>query len=56
MLGHSMVLSLHMLKLLKSSRKFTELLTFKYDAICRGISALKPIHQQLTVIQNDYCS
>ena len=49
MLGHSMVLSLHMLKQLKSSRKFTELLTYKYDAMYRGITALKPIHEELTV-------
>ncbi len=51
MLGHSMVLSLQMVKVLKSSRKFTELLTVKYEGFCRGINALRPINQELTVIQ-----
>jgi len=47
--GHGMVLALHMMKLLKSSRKFTELLTTKYDSICRGLNCLQPFHEQLDV-------
>lgn len=47
-LGHGMVLSLHLIKLLKSSRKFTNLMTHKYDSV-RGITCLEPIHRQLQV-------
>lgn len=47
-LGHGMVLSLHLIKLLKSSRKFTDLMTNKYDSL-KDISCLKQIHLQLQV-------
>ena len=45
--GHGMVLALHIMKLLKSSRRFTDLLTKKFDAICSGINCLQPVHMQL---------
>ena len=44
--NHGMVLALHLIKLLKSSRKFTDLMTLKYDAL-RNISCLRSIHDQL---------
>ena len=47
--GHGKVLALHMLKQLKSSQKFSELLTEQYDSICRWLNCLEPIHKQLTV-------
>ena len=47
--GHGMVLALHMVKRLKSSRKFSEVLTKKYDSICRGLHCLQTFHEQLTV-------
>ena len=47
--GHGMVLALHMLMQLKSSQKLSELLTKKYDSICRWLHCLQPIHKQLTV-------
>ena len=50
--GHGMVVALHMLKLLKSTRRFSELMTTKYDSICRGIDCLKPLHDQLKVCIN----
>ena len=47
--GHGMVLALHMMKQLKSSQKFSELLTIKYDSICRWLHCLKPVREQLIV-------
>ena len=47
--GHGMVLALHMLNQLKSSQKFSELLTKQYDSICCFLHCLHPIHKQLTV-------
>ena len=47
-LRHGMVLALHLIKLLKSSRKFVDLMTKKYDSI-RNIGCLEPIHCQLQV-------
>lgn len=46
--GHGMVLALHLMKLLKSSRRFTDLMTKKFDAL-KNISCLKSIHLQLQV-------
>ena len=46
--GHGMVLALHLMKLLKSSRKFTDLMTRHYDPL-KGINCLRPIHMQLQV-------
>ena len=43
-----MVLALHLMKLLKSSRRFTDLMTKKFDAI-KNITCLKSIHQELQV-------
>ena len=47
--GHGMVLAMHMVKLLKSSRKFSEMLTKKYDSICHGLHCLQTFHEQLIV-------
>ena len=47
--GHGMVLAMHMVKLLKSSRKFSEILTKKYDSICHGLNCLQTFHEQLTL-------
>ena len=47
--GHRMVLALHFVTQLKSSRKFLELLTKKYDFICRGLHCLQAFHEQLHV-------
>ena len=53
-MGHTMVLSLHLLKLLKSSRRFIDLMTtVKYDSIS-CIKCLQPIHSQLKVWWNGY--
>jgi len=46
--GHGMVLALHLVKHLKSYRKFSELLTKKY-AICDWLHCLRPFHKQITV-------
>lgn len=43
-----MVLALHLMKLLKSSRKFTDLMTNHYDTL-KSINCLRPIHMQLQV-------
>ena len=47
--GHGMVVALHLLKVLKSSRKFTELMTTKFEMRCREIKCLWPIHKRLQV-------
>lgn len=53
--GHGMVLALHLLKQLKSSHKFSELLTKKYESIYSFLHCLQPIHKQLTVSICVYC-
>ena len=47
--GHGMVVALHLLKELKSSRKFIELMTTKFEMRCREIGCLRPIHERLQV-------
>ena len=47
--GHGMVVALHLLKEMKSSRKFIELLTTKFEAMCKEIKCLSPLHDQLKV-------
>ena len=55
MQGHGMVLTLHMVKQLKSYQKFSELLTTKYDTLCCWLHCLKPFHEQITVsVCNSY--
>ena len=49
LLGHGMVVALHLHKCLKSSRKFVELMTSKYDARCNAITCLQAIHDRLKV-------
>lgn len=49
MQGHGMVLALHMVKQLKSYWKFSELMTKKYDSLCRWLHCLKPFHEQIDV-------
>ena len=47
--GHGMVLALHMLRKLKSSHKFSELMTKKFEIVCKEVNCLKPIHYRLQV-------
>ena len=47
--GHGMVVALHLLKELKSSRKFIELMTTKFDIRCKEIKCLHPIRERLKV-------
>ncbi len=47
--GHGMVVALHLFKLLKSSRKFTDLFKKNYDIVLKGINCLEPFHWQLKV-------
>lgn len=47
--GHGVVVALHLFKLLKSSRRFTELFKKKYDSVIKGINCLEPFHGQLQV-------
>ena len=47
--GHGMVVALHLLKKLKSSRKFIELMTTKFEILCKEIKCLRPIHEKLQV-------
>ena len=47
--GHALVLALHLLKHFKSSRKFTDLLTVKFESVCQDISCLKQFHGELKV-------
>ena len=51
-LRHGMVLALHLIKLLKSSGKFVDLMT-KNDSL-RDINCLEPIHCQLQVSNTLY--
>ena len=48
--GHTLVLALHLLKRLKSFRKFTELLTVKFEAVCQGINCLEQFSVELKVV------
>ena len=47
--GHGMVLALHLMTQLKSSRKFLQLLTKQYDFICSRLHCLQSFHEQLHV-------
>ena len=47
--GHGMVVALHLLKKLKSSRKFIDLMTTKFEILCKEIKCLRPIHEKLQV-------
>ena len=47
-LRHGMVLSVQLLKLLKSSRKFLMLLTKNYDSV-NSIQCIEPVHHKLRV-------
>ena len=49
MQGHGMVLALHMVKQLKSYQKFSELLTKKYDSLCRWLHCLETFHEKIAV-------
>ena len=44
-----MVVALHLYKLLKSSRKFTELMTKNFDTTIKGVNCLIPFNDQLKV-------
>ena len=48
--GHGMVVALHLLKKLKSSQTFIELMTTKFETLCKEIVCLRPIHNQLQVL------
>ena len=48
--GHTFVLALYLLKRLKSFRKFTDLLTVQFDAVCRGIRCLEQFSVDLKVV------
>lgn len=47
--GHAMVVALHLYKLLKSSRKFTELMTKNFETTIKGVDCLIPFNDQLKV-------
>ena len=47
--GHGMVLALHMVKQLKSFKKFSELLTKHYDYTYNWLHCLQPFHEQFAV-------
>ena len=47
--GHGMVVGLHLLRKLKSSRKFSELMTTKFEVVCKEIKCLRPLHDKLQV-------
>ena len=47
--GHSLTMAMHLLHQLKSARKFTELLTTKFDVLVNNVRCLHPINQQLKV-------
>ena len=47
--GHGLVLALHMLRKLRSSRKFSELLSHKFEVVCKEIKCLQPLHERLKV-------
>lgn len=45
---HGMVLALHLMRLLNSSRQFTHLITNMFDNL-RSVSCMKLVHQELLV-------
>lgn len=47
--GHSYALALHMLRHLKSFRRFKELLTTDFDTVCKGVTNLEHIGADLKV-------
>lgn len=47
--GHGMVVALHLFQKLKSSRKFIDLMTTKFEINCKEIACLRPINIQLQV-------
>ena len=47
--GHGMVAAVHLLRKLKSSRKFSEMMTTKFEIHCKEINCLRPIHDRLQV-------
>ena len=47
--GHGMVVAFHLLKVLKSSRKFIELMTTKFEMRSKEIECLRPVHERLQV-------
>ena len=47
--GHGMVLALHMVKQLKSSQKFSELLTKHFDYTYNSLHCLQPFHEEFAV-------
>ena len=47
--GHGLTMAMHLLHQLKSARKFTELLTNKFDVLVKDVQCLHPINQQLKV-------
>ena len=53
--GHGMVLALHLLKQLKSSHRFSELLTEKYESICHWLNCLQPFHKQFAMSTVSVC-
>lgn len=46
--GHRLTLGMHLLRHLRSARRFTDLLTNKYES-CRDINCMQYFHQQLKV-------
>ena len=47
--GHAMVVALHLYKLLKSSRRFTELMTKNFETTIKGVDCLIPFNDRLKV-------
>lgn len=47
--GHAIVVVLHLYKLLKSSRKFTELMARNFETTIKGVDCLVPFNDQLKV-------
>lgn len=45
---HGMILALHFMKLLKSSKKFIHHITYQFDNL-KSINCMKSIHQELLV-------
>ena len=46
---HHLVLSLFLLRRLNSTQRFIGLMTKSYDARCRQVSCLEPVHEEMTV-------
>ena len=51
--GHGLTMAMHLLHQLKSARRFTELLTTKYDLLIKEIQCLQPINLQLKVVMRE---